>query len=431
MFDVGKKFFQHGVMQSVRIRGARSLSGAVEIGGSKNAALPILAASILTGEQISLKLLPQLDDISLMLSILKKLGGEVSIGGGCAAIKMESVGTEPDGDAVRRMRASICLLGPMLARRGEAILALPGGCVIGPRPIDLHLKGFQKLGCEVEPVNGKIRIRAKRLVGNRIYLGGRHGSTVTGTANILCAATLAKGMTEIHFAACEPEIVDLCNFLVKMGAKIGGIGSPTLAVEGVDVLHGAEHELTVDRIQAGTFALLAPMVRGDIAIAPVTISHCAALLDVLEQMGVPVDVGDRSIVVRGGDCQIGPANVSTMAYPGFPTDLQAALCALVTQANGVSTISEGIYCQRFAHVGELARMGAKIRLDGGGVTVEGPAKLSGAELSAVDLRGGACLYMAALAANGESTIANVRHVDRGYEHFEEKLRSLGADVERF
>ena len=430
MFDVGEKIFHHCSMQCVRIRGGNRLSGTVKVGGSKNAALPILAASILTDEQIVLHSVPQLDDVTLMLSILRQLGGKIHRSGDCVSVEMKSVATEADHDSVCRMRASICLLGPMVARRGEATLSLPGGCVIGPRPIDLHLKGLRKLGCEIDVLRGKIRVRAKRLIANRIFLGGRHGSTVTGTANIVCAATLAKGTTEIHCAACEPEVVDLCSFLVKMGARIGGIGSPTLTVDGVDGLCGANHCLMADRIQIGTFALLAPMVRGDIEIAPVTISHCAALLDVMEQIGVVVDVGNGRIIVRGNNCAIGPVEIGTMAYPGFPTDLQAAFCAMMTQGQGVSTIEERIYRQRFGHVGELVRMGAKIRLDGAAAVVEGPTKLIGTELSAVDLRGGACLYMAALAADGESVISNVYHVDRGYECFEEKLRKLGADVER-
>jgi UDP-N-acetylglucosamine 1-carboxyvinyltransferase len=416
----------------VRIVGGRPLGGSVEIGGSKNAALPILAASILTDERVLLHSVPRLDDVHLMLSILKKLGGDVTLEGNSATVRMGCVSAVPDFSAVCRMRASICLLGPLVARCGEAVLPLPGGCAIGPRPIDLHLKGLQKLGCEVIQSKEGVRLRAKRLNGARIFLAGKNGGTVTGTANMLCAAAIARGTTEIHFAACEPEVVDLCKFLTGMGAKIYGIGSPILTVDGVDSLRGAEHRLIADRIQAGTFALLAPMLRGDMAIKRAPISHCAALLDVLERIGVPFSADGDCLHIFGGKCdRLAAIDVSAMAYPGFPTDLQAALCALATQCCGESAIGERIYENRFGHLVGLRSMGAGITLAGSTARVVGPTKLAAAELSVADLRGGACLCMAALAASGESIVDSVHHMDRGYEQFEEKLRSIGADIMRF
>jgi UDP-N-acetylglucosamine 1-carboxyvinyltransferase len=417
-------------MRSVRIFGGKALSGSVAIGGAKNAGLPILAATLLSDETITLHALPPLDDISTMLSILRGLGGKVVLGEDYAQICMEGFFGNPDGAAVSRMRASICLLGPLVARRGSATIPLPGGCAIGPRPIDLHLRGLQKMGCEIFLRGGLIHVSAKRLRGAKLFMGGRHGSTVTGTANVLCAAVLAKGVTEIQCAACEPEIVDLCQLLLKMGARIGGIGGPTLTVEGVEGLVGAEHRLIPDRIQLGTFALLAPMVGGDITLSPAVPAHCGALLDAIEQMGVAVELLPSAIRVLGSRSRLGPVELTTLPYPGFPTDLQAAMCTLMTQAEGISIITERVYPQRFAHLGELERMGASIALEGASAIVKGPKKLSGAPVAATDLRGGACLYLAALAADGESTVLNVEHVDRGYERFEDNLRSLGANIER-
>ncbi|MDR0340212.1 MAG: UDP-N-acetylglucosamine 1-carboxyvinyltransferase [Puniceicoccales bacterium] len=417
-------------MSSVRIVGGRPLSGEVAVGGAKNGGLPILAATLLTDDPVAIDNLPQLEDIRTMVTILRGLGGEISQREDITQICMKGFSGDPDGEAVSRMRASVCLLGPLVARHGRAVLPLPGGCAIGPRPIDLHLYGLQKLGCEIALRNGLIHVSAKRLRGTRLFLGGRHGSTVTGTANILCAAVLAKGTTEIQCAACEPEVADLCHFLQKMGAKISGIGSPILTVEGVDGLHGTRHRLIPDRIQLGTFALLAPLARGDFLLSPADPSHCGALLEAFDRMAVPTELGPNFIRVLGSRCHLGPMDLTTLPYPGFPTDLQAAMCVLMTQAEGISIITERVYPHRFAHLGELERMGAAIALEGQSAIVKGPSGLRGASIAAADLRGGACLYLAALIAEGESTVRNVQYVDRGYENFEEKLRRLGAQIER-
>jgi UDP-N-acetylglucosamine 1-carboxyvinyltransferase len=401
------------------------------IGGSKNSGLIILAASALTSEPIFLHGVPELDDIRSMVAILRSLGGSVERNGNSLHIRMEKLAGSVDYESVRRMRASICLLGALVARKKYVSMPLPGGCVFGPRPIDLHLKGLEKLGCRTELRNGLIDIRGERLRGADIFLGGPHGSTVTGTANVLCAAVLAEGTTHIHCAACEPEVVDLCHFLVKMGARIDGIGTPSLAIDGVGKLHGAEHTLIPDRIQFGTFALLATMVRGNITISPVSAEHSSALFEALDRMGANVEISKNSVRISNGPEKLRAISLATSPYPGFPTDLQAPLCAALTLADGTSTITEQIYPSRLSHVGELSRMGASIEVEEGNIIVRGPKKLSGAPVMASDLRCGASLYLAALAAEGESTIRRVYHVDRGYEHFEEKLRSLGASIERF
>jgi UDP-N-acetylglucosamine 1-carboxyvinyltransferase len=415
---------------AVRIIGGKSLAGTVPISGAKNAGLPMLAASLLTGEEIVLHRVPELRDIRSMGEILQRLRGEFSHQSGTVRVRMEDPRGNPDYAAVRQMRASVCVMGPLVARRGEVHIPLPGGCVLGARPIDLHLRGLERLGCAIHLQNGLVHVTARRLRGANIFLGGRHGSTVTGTANVLCAAVLAEGVTQIQSAACEPEVVDLCRLLCRMGARIDGIGGPTLTIEGVAGLYGAEHTLIPDRIEFGTFLLLALITRSDIALPAIESVQHGALLDILAQAGATIEVGKEQVLVRGSAANLRPVELTTLPFPGFPTDLQAPMCALMTQADGISILTERVYPGRFSHVAELERMGARILLEGSSAIVRGPTRLSGAPVTATDLRGGACLYLAALAAEGESSVYGTGHVDRGYENFEEKLRTLGAEVER-
>ncbi len=327
------------------------------------------------------------------------------------------------------MRASIGGLGPLLARRGKAKVSWPGGCVIGPRPIDLHLKGLVALGAKIRMDKGYIIASAERLVGTTIYLGGPFGSTVLGTANIMSAATLARGTTVIECAACEPEIVDLAKFLRKMGARISGAGSPTVTLKGVDRLEGARHRVIADRIEAGTFLIGAAMTGGDVTVKGANLNHLGALVDVLKQLGVEITGDTRHIRARGqAHCK--PIDIVTLPYPGFPTDLQAQMMALLTRADGISVITEKIYPERFMHVPELARMGADIRKEGPSAIIHGVKRLSGAPVMASDLRASAALVLAGLVAKGTTEVLRAYHIDRGYETIEEKIRSIGGDIER-
>jgi UDP-N-acetylglucosamine 1-carboxyvinyltransferase len=362
--------------------------------------------------------------------ILQNLGCEFSFSQGIAKIFPKNIQGNPNYEYVRQMRASICLLGPLIARMKRVVMPLPGGCVIGHRPVDLHIQGLQKLGCKISIQNGLIHASADELRGTSLFLGGRYGSTVTGTANILCAATLAKGITVIQSAACEPEIVDLCHLLTRMGGKIDGIGGPTLTVEGVDRLHGIHYELMADRIEFGTFVLLALITHGCLHLPQITAAHCGALEDILQRSGAIFERQDGQFIIHGDRCELRPMELTTLPFPGFPTDLQAPMCSLFTQVDGISVLTERVYPQRFIYIGELCRMGAQIILEGASAIVKGKTPLSGAPVMAPDLRSGACLYLAALAARGESLIHRVYHVDRGYECLDEKLRAIGAVLQR-
>ncbi|MDR1438209.1 MAG: UDP-N-acetylglucosamine 1-carboxyvinyltransferase [Puniceicoccales bacterium] len=417
-------------MQAFRIQGGKSLRGEVAIGGAKNAGLPAMAAALLTQDPVVLSNVPDLDDIRLMGKILQNLGCEFAFSGGTATIAAKYIDGNPEYEFVRQMRASICLLGPMLARMRRVTMPLPGGCVIGQRPIDLHLHGLRKLGCEIFLQNGLIHASAASLRGTSIFLGGRYGSTVTGTANILCAATLAKGTTIIQSASCEPEIVDLCRLLVAMGAKIDGIGGPTLTIDGVDGLRGASHRLIADRIEFGTFVIAALVTHGSLSLPDIPWFHQGAFEDILVRSGAIFERSEDRIIVRGDRSYLRPMELATLPFPGFPTDLQAPMCALLTQINGISVLTERVYPQRFMHVGELCRMGADIILENATSIVKGPSALSGAPVMASDLRSGACLCLAALAAKGESIVQRIYHIDRGYEHLDEKLHRVGAVIER-
>lgn len=419
-------------MDSLLIKGATPLSGEVRVSGAKNACLPMFAAALLTDEKCVLKNVPNLSDVRFMADIVRAVGAEVSNpSDGVWEICAKNLSHIAPYELVRKMRASICLLGPLSARMKKAEVSLPGGCVIGARPVDLHIKGMRALGAKVEIERGYICVDARKMRGAQVYLGGRFGSTVTGTANIVMAAVSIPGTTVIENAACEPEIADLCVMLEKMGAIIEGAGSPTISITGVPRLCGATHSVMPDRIEAGTWITAALASRGKVLIRDAQKKYLGSFLDVLERAECPVKAkSPSSIYVDASDLKLRPIEAITLPYPGLPTDLQAQLCALMTQADGISIVTERIYPERFMHVPELARMGANIAREGPSAIISGGTKLSGAPVMASDLRASAALVIAALAASGETLIHRVYHIDRGYEKIDEKLASLGARVER-
>ncbi|HIV06227.1 MAG TPA: UDP-N-acetylglucosamine 1-carboxyvinyltransferase [Candidatus Merdousia gallistercoris] len=419
-------------MDSLLIKGATPLSGEVRVSGAKNACLPMFAAALLTDEKCVLKNVPNLSDVRFMADIVRAVGAEVSNpSDGVWEICAKNLSHIAPYELVRKMRASICLLGPLSARMKKAEVSLPGGCVIGARPVDLHIKGMRALGAKVEIERGYICVDARKMRGAQVYLGGRFGSTVTGTANIVMAAVSIPGTTVIENAACEPEIADLCAMLEKMGAIIEGAGSPTISITGVPRLCGATHSVMPDRIEAGTWITAALASRGKVLIRDAQKKYLGSFLDVLERAECPVKAkSPSSIYVDASDLKLRPIEAITLPYPGLPTDLQAQLCALMTQADGISIVTERIYPERFMHVPELARMGANIAREGPSAIISGGTKLSGAPVMASDLRASAALVIAALAASGETLIHRVYHIDRGYEKIDEKLASLGARVER-
>lgn len=419
-------------MDSLLIKGATPLSGEVRVSGAKNACLPMFAAALLTDEKCVLKNVPNLSDVRFMADIVRAVGAEVSNPSeGVWEICAKNLSHIAPYELVRKMRASICLLGPLSARMKKAEVSLPGGCVIGARPVDLHIKGMRALGAKVEIERGYICVDARKMRGAQVYLGGRFGSTVTGTANIVMAAVSIPGTTVIENAACEPEIADLCVMLEKMGAIIEGAGSPTISITGVPRLCGATHSVMPDRIEAGTWITAALASRGKVLIRDAQKKYLGSFLDVLERAECPVKTkSPSSIYVDASDLKLRPIEAITLPYPGLPTDLQAQLCALMTQADGISIVTERIYPERFMHVPELARMGANIAREGPSAIISGGTKLSGAPVMASDLRASAALVIAALAASGETLIHRVYHIDRGYEKIDEKLASLGARVER-
>ncbi|MGK0177135.1 MAG: UDP-N-acetylglucosamine 1-carboxyvinyltransferase [Lentimonas sp.] len=418
-------------MDIFKVIKADPLKGEIKVGGAKNAALPILAACLLTEETVVLKNVPDLSDIRYMIEILQQIGVEViNPEPNTWEITAKEVTHIAPYELVRKMRASVCLLGPLVGRMRRAEVSIPGGCVIGPRPIDLHIKGLQKLNCKVTLSKGYVNVDATHMKGNSLFLGGRNGSTVTGTANIVMAAVLAPGTTHLECAACEPEVVDLCDLLVKMGAKIEGIGSPSLTINGVKQLHGCTHSVIADRIEAGTFAVAAAITRGDVTVRGIAPKRLSAFLDKLEETGLPIELGDDYIRILPYENTLKCVDVITLPHPGYPTDLQAQLIALMTQAEGISIITERIYPNRFMHVPELQRMGAIISIEGASAIVKGGSKLSGAPVMASDLRASAALVLAGLAAEDETWIQRIYHIDRGYEHFEKKLNAIGAKIER-
>lgn len=419
-------------MDVVKITGGHPLSGEITASGAKNACLPIFAATLLTDETCIIENVPDLSDVRFMAEILSHLGAEVTmLQPGTWQIKATQIKSKAPYDLVRKMRASICLLGPLIGRMRTAEVSMPGGCVIGPRPIDLHLKGLTKLGCELEMKNGYIYIDGSQTKGSNIFLGGRHGSTVTGTANILMAATLTPGITRIDSAACEPEIIDLCKMLIDMGAKIEGVGSHAITVEGVDKLHGTQHRVLSDRIEAGTYILTAALLKSELTVKGAQAEHLSALLDKLDEAGLQFDIPDKNtVLVKGHQSEIKPVDVITLPHPGYPTDVQAQMCILMAATHGLSIITERVYPNRFMHVPELQRMGADISIEGASAIIKGGNPLTGAPVMASDLRASAALIMAGLAASGETWVQRIYHLDRGYEKFDQKLRSIGAHIER-
>lgn len=416
-------------MDSLLIKGGVPLEGKVAVSGAKNSALPILAATLLTGEPCVIRRVPNLSDVRYMCEILRQLGAEVSFEGDTVRVQARKVMGHADYDLVRKMRGSVCVMGPLLGRLRAARVSLPGGCVIGARPINLHLKGFAALGAKITIEGGYVQAAARRLVGSELFLGGRAGSTVLGTANIMMAATLAEGVTVIESAACEPEVVDLAGFLVAMGAQITGVGSPTLRVAGVRKLHGAEHEIIPDRVEAATFAIAAAATNGEITITGARADHLRAVFDKLRSAGVSVTPGGGGLLVKRAG-RLKSVDVTALPYPGFPTDAQAQITALLTLAPGFSIITERVFESRFMHVSELARLGADIEIEGPSAIVKGGRPLSGAPVMASDLRASAALVIAGLAAKGATTVSRVYHLDRGYENMDGKLRALGARVRR-
>ena len=428
-------------MDSFLITGGRPLRGTVAVNGSKNACLPLMAAALLTDQPVTLRNVPNLSDIRNMQRLLDSLGCGIS--GDGKTLALHAAGASKivaHYDIVRTMRAGICVLGPLLAARGKAKVSMPGGCAIGDRPVDLHLRGLRALGAEIHLEAGYIVAetpKGGRLRGNHVFLGGPNGSTVLGTANVMSAAVLAEGTTVIECAACEPEIEDVGRLLIAMGAKITGLGSPRIIIEGVDRLGGADHPVIPDRIEAGTYIMAAAITNGDVVLENCPTDTLGAALDRLREIGVTVEPTDGSTTPGLHDTvrvavsrRLNPVQVVTQPHPGFPTDLQAQIMALLPLADGNAIITEKIFPDRFLHVAELMRMGADITRVGPSAMITGVRELVGAPVMASDLRASAGLVIAGLAARGQTQINRVYHLDRGYEQMELTLQQLGAQIER-
>ena len=418
-------------MEKIRIRGDHGLrlQGKVRVSGAKNAVLPAIAAGLLTSEEIRLRNVPRVKDVHSILTLIHDLGGEYSLRDDSVSLRVAKlVSDEASYELVHAMRASILVLGPLIARFGRAVVALPGGCAIGSRPVDLHIAGLEKLGAKISLEHGYIRAQADRLRGAAIEFEKK---TVTGTENLLMAAALAKGETILKNCAIEPEVGDLAVLLNKMGAKIEGIGEETLRVQGVKELGGAEHEIIPDRIETGTFLVAGALTGGDIVLTNVEPRHVQTVIEKLRFSGAVIEEEGPGALRVTGDGDIKAQDITTSPYPGFPTDMQAQFMVLMTQAQGTSIITETIFDRRFSHVTELVRLGASIEVQGDKAVVKGKTPLSGAEVTATDLRASACLVLAGLVAGGETVLAEIEHLDRGYERIEEKLRGLGASIERF
>jgi UDP-N-acetylglucosamine 1-carboxyvinyltransferase len=418
-------------VQFFEIVGGTRLKGTVDISGAKNAALPIMAASILVDGESVLHNVPDLADVRQMQTLLARLGvkSERDASGAMHLRVEDEMNAHAEYELVSKMRASVCVMGPLLAKRRRAQVSMPGGCAIGDRPIDLHILGLQSFGADFELVNGDVLLRAKKLKGNEVFLGGPFGSSVTATANVMMAATLAEGRTVIASAACEPEVVDLANYLNACGARVAGAGTPEITVEGVESLHGAEHRIIPDRIEAGTFMIAAAITNGDLELHGAKMEHMRALVDRLRRVGVVIERGEKGIAVSSSR-RLEPVVITTQPFPGFPTDLQAQAMALLCLADGNSVITEKIYPDRFLHVGELNRMGAQLRKEGPTVIIEGVKRLVGAPVMASDLRASAALILAGLVAKGTTRVHRAYHIDRGYESIETKLAAVGANIRR-
>lgn len=422
-------------MDKLYVRGGKTLSGSVHISGSKNASLPILAATLLTDEPCIIRRVPDVSDTNYMIQILTALGAEVERSSGTVRITAGNIGHDAPYDIVRKMRASICIMGPLLARLHKASVSLPGGCVIGDRPVDLHLKGLEAIGAHIDMTGGNMHITAPGgLKGEEVDLRGKHGPTVLGTDNLMMAAVLAKGKTVIESAAAEPEVVDLARFLNKMGAKIEGAGTRRITITGVKKLHGVEHTVIPDRIEAGTF-----MVAGAMAGCPehgITL-HRVCRDDLKPSTEKLIEAGHSvEFNKTGTSCTVKPgktpqgANIVTAPFPGFPTDMQAQFTALFAVTPGISVVEDTIFPQRFMHCAEMSRMGADIKVDNGTAVVRGSREMSGAPVMASDLRASAALVLAGLRSEGTTEINRLYHIDRGYENIDDKLVMLGADIER-
>ncbi|MBU6392482.1 MAG: UDP-N-acetylglucosamine 1-carboxyvinyltransferase [Planctomycetes bacterium] len=421
-------------MDKIVIEGCHRLEGRVRINGAKNAALPIMAACILLNGPSRIKGIPDIVDIQTQSEILKNLGGEIKrFEDGTFEIIFRD-GENADRfiapyELVKKMRASICVLGPLLSKRRKAKVSYPGGCVIGQRPIDLHIKGLKALGAQIETAEGYITAAADRLKGTEISLMGQYGTTVLGTCNVMTAAVMAEGTTIIEHAACEPEVQDLANFLNKAGAKIAGIGEDRLIIEGVRELNGVDYEIIPDRIEAGTFMIAGAITKGDITLENVRTEHLTAVIDKLRDIGVEVVADNNNARIKGSSLYHN-VDLTTLPYPGMPTDMQAQFMALLCTVEGKSIITEKVFTDRFMHVPELIRMGADIRIEVSSAIIRGKPFLSGASVMVSDLRAGAGLVLAGLVAKGTTQIDRIYHLDRGYERLEERLSKLGAVIKR-
>ena len=414
-----------------QITGGPRLRGTVRIGGAKNAALPIMAATLLCEGEVVLHDVPRVADVKSLAELLGQLGVDVTWRPDNAVrlIVRDEMNCKAEYDIVRKMRASVCVLGPLLAKRHKAQVAMPGGCAIGDRPVDIHIRAMKALGADVELVSGDIVAKAKRLTGTEMFLGGPFGSSVLGTANAVMAAALAEGRTVIEMAACEPEVVDLANFLNNCGAAISGHGTPRIIIEGVSELKGCEYRIIPDRIEAGTFMVAAAITNGELELENCRLDQLMAFLDRLNAVGVHIERSENSVTVSSAR-RLEPIEVTTQPFPGMPTDLQAQLMALLCLADGNSVITEKIFPDRFLHVAELNRMGARLHKSGPTVIVQGVKRLVGAPVMASDLRASAALVLAGLAARGTTRVHRVYHIERGYQHIDEKLRGVGAEIER-
>jgi len=402
------------------------LKGTVKISGAKNSVLPIIAASLLSSDEVILEDIPPLEDVNVMIELIKNFGALCELKNGKLKIRVDIKDVEAPYELVKKMRASFLVMGPILAKLGHAKISMPGGCAIGARPIDLHLKGFQSLGADITIGHGYVEARAKKLTGKKIYLDF---PSVGATENIMMAAVFADGVTVIENAAEEPEIVDLANFLNKMGANIKGAGTDTIRIEGVKELKGAEHTVIPDRIEAGTFMVAAAMTGGNVLIENVIVDHVRSVIAKLTECGVKITEEKGGLRVKGVK-NYKAVDIKTLPYPGFPTDMQAQMMAMMTVAKGTSVIIETVFENRFMHVSELKRMGANIKIEGRSAMITGVDHLTGAEVKATDLRAGAALVLAGLIAEGRTEINDIYHVDRGYVKMEEKLRALGAKIYR-
>ena len=433
-------------MDSFILHGGQRLKGKIEISGSKNSALPIMAACLMAEGKTTLRGVPRLSDIDSMGKLIGELGCHVyrheapaaegdmpALDGPMDITVNDESKVEARYDIVKTMRASICVLGPLLAKRGKAVVSIPGGCAIGDRPVDLHVRGLAKLGANFRTENGNIigEVSGKsgRLKGCQLYLGGAMGPTVLGTINVMCAAALAEGETVLVGAACEPEVSDCADMLNKMGAKIRGHGTPEIRIEGVEKLTGIEHRVIPDRIECGTFIIAAAITNGELELKNCNVDHLIAVVDRLDEVGVRVTKQDNTVFVSSSR-RLNPVEMTTQPYPGFPTDIQAQLMALLCLGDGMSVVTERVFPDRFLHVGELNRMGARIRKEGPTAVIQGVKELQGASVMASDLRASAALVLAGLVARGTTRIDRVYHIDRGYEQIEKKLAAVGAHIER-